>query len=135
MELYLLILLLNVLMYKRYYVNALLLSNDVESNPGPTYRTCPSCNASVHIRKKVCECGFKFNRRSIPFPTVFNSQIYNIEKRVSMSLRRYKESDDQIAQRQEIDKLQHARKRAFETLEESNERREANKVVQSKRRQ
>jgi hypothetical protein len=41
-----------VIMYKRYYPNILRLSNDVETNPGPTYRTCASCNKSVHIRKK-----------------------------------------------------------------------------------
>ena len=33
-----------------YYVRVLLLSGDVELNPGPC-KYCPACNASIHIRR------------------------------------------------------------------------------------
>ena len=41
----------------------LLCSGDVEVNPGPVYVACPNCNIQVHIRKKVCECGYKLFRK------------------------------------------------------------------------
>ena len=42
----------------------LLLSGDVETNPGPiVYRPCPICKNMVPIRSKSCSsCGFKFNQ-------------------------------------------------------------------------
>ena len=36
----------------------LLLCGDIEMNPGPVYIFCPDCNIQVHIRKKICECGY-----------------------------------------------------------------------------
>ena len=40
-----------------YYCDrVLLLSGDVELNPGP-FKSCPACNASIHIRRVLCECG------------------------------------------------------------------------------
>ena len=43
----------------------LLLSGDVESNPGPNVqKDCPICNKVVPIRSKSCSsCGFKFNKQ------------------------------------------------------------------------
>ena len=35
----------------------IMLSGDVETNPGPVYTTCPACDTQVHIRRKVCMCG------------------------------------------------------------------------------
>ena len=29
-------------------------------NPGPVYILYPNCNIQVHIRKKICECGYVF---------------------------------------------------------------------------
>ena len=40
-----------------YYVRVLLLSGDVELNPGPC-KYCPACNASIHIRRVYCDCGY-----------------------------------------------------------------------------
>ena len=36
----------------------LLLCGDIEMKPGPVYTLCPNCNIRVHIRKKICECGY-----------------------------------------------------------------------------
>ena len=35
----------------------LLLGGDIETNPGPPTRKCPQCSASIHIRKRSCDCG------------------------------------------------------------------------------
>ena len=40
----------------------LLLSGDVQTNPGPPYKLCPQCSTSVNIKKAVCECGFVFHK-------------------------------------------------------------------------
>ena len=41
----------------------LILSGDIETNPGPiTTKTCPSCDAQIHIRKNICICGYAFNQ-------------------------------------------------------------------------
>ena len=41
----------------------LVLSGDIETNPGPsTTKICPSCDAQIHIRKKICMCGYRFNQ-------------------------------------------------------------------------
>ena len=42
----------------------LLLAGDVERNPGPTlFVTCPNCNKKIHVKKLLCECGYKINKR------------------------------------------------------------------------
>ena len=49
------------------YISSILLlrSGDVEVNPGPAcYVACPHCNMQVHIRKKVCVCGYRFIKKS-----------------------------------------------------------------------
>ena len=41
-------------------------SNDVEQNPGPVvYKLCPNCgNKAVHIKRKICPCGYIFRKKS-----------------------------------------------------------------------
>ena len=42
----------------------LILSGDIETNPGPVIsKSCPICNAQIHIKKQVCTCGYVFNQR------------------------------------------------------------------------
>ena len=42
----------------------LILSGDIETNPGPVIcKSCPICDAQIHIRKQVCTCGYVFNQR------------------------------------------------------------------------
>ena len=42
----------------------LLLSGDIEPNPGPVIsKSCPICNVQIHIRKHVCTCGYVFNQK------------------------------------------------------------------------
>ena len=50
----------NILQMYFSFCFQLLLSGDVELNPGPTvYKACPQCSNQVHIRSVVCiSCGF-----------------------------------------------------------------------------
>ena len=38
----------------------LLLSGDVETNPGPTQQVCPTCSVLVDVSMVVCDCGYRF---------------------------------------------------------------------------
>ena len=43
----------------------LLLSGDIESNPGPgLYIVCPLCKEKVHVQKCVCSCGFILKKKT-----------------------------------------------------------------------
>ena len=53
----------------------LILSGDIETNPGPFHRTCPQCNEYIHIKRKVCSCGY-----------IFSKKIRNITKVISPSV-------------------------------------------------
>ena len=45
-----------------FFQMSLILSGDIETNPGPiTTKTCPCCDAQLHI-KKICICGYAFNQ-------------------------------------------------------------------------
>ena len=48
-----------------FFQMSLILSGDVETNPGPVTKTCPSCDLQIHIRKKICMCGYAFNRNHL----------------------------------------------------------------------
>jgi len=42
----------------------LLVYGDIETHPGLVcYTVCPKCNFQVHIRKKVCECGYVIHKK------------------------------------------------------------------------
>ena len=55
----------------------LLLSGDVELNPGPTgYRQCPQCNNQVHIKRLVCvSCGYALRNKGKGRPIGTTSQL------------------------------------------------------------
>ena len=42
---------------------SLILSGDIETNPGPFHRLCPQCNEGIHIKRKVCSCGYIFSKK------------------------------------------------------------------------
>ena len=47
-----------------FFQICLILSGDIETNPGPiSYKTCPSCDAQIPIRKKICLCGYAFSQK------------------------------------------------------------------------
>ena len=47
-----------------FHFDLILLSADIEVNPGPVTRikACPKCHVLVHIRKLVCKCGHIFRK-------------------------------------------------------------------------
>ena len=57
----------------------LLCSGDVEVNPGPVYVACPNCNIQVHIRKKVCECGYKLFKAINWTSNWYNSRVHQVD--------------------------------------------------------
>ena len=72
----------NILQMYFSFCFRLLLSGDVELNPGPTvYKACPQCNNQVHIRSVVCiSCGFVIRKdKRAGRPKCTTSQLgYNI---------------------------------------------------------
>ena len=51
-----------------FFSICLILSGDIETNPGPVvYKICPKCEEKVHIKKKSCLCGHIFIKKSRDF--------------------------------------------------------------------
>ena len=63
----------------------LALSNDIETNPGPT-KSCPVCNSNVPIRKYVCECGHVFKRQKPSPMKLKTKRIVTAQKRACESV-------------------------------------------------
>ena len=52
------------------FVSLLLLSGDIEVNPGPKgKKVCPECEKLVTHRQKICSCGFILNKKGRPAGT------------------------------------------------------------------
>ena len=56
---------LHIVQFIKYICSMLLLcSGDIEVNPGPAFHVaCPKCNTQVHIRKKICVCGYRLIKK------------------------------------------------------------------------
>ena len=123
-------------MFERYYQNVLLLSGDIELNPGPKpCKICPSCEMSVHIKKMVCDCGHRFkNKGSCPSHKHATIKLSNENKKLAMRSKRQLESKEEVLHRREVDKLAHAKKRALETPEKTEERHMVDKLAHAKKR-
>ena len=125
-----------------YYIyiskQLLLLSGDIESNPGPV-KLCPKCSLLVHIRVSVCKCGHTFmSNKGRPSAQVKHATIQE-SKRIAMRTRqatkRALESDTEAAvQRKEKDRVSTARKRALERDAEAVQRKEKVRVSTARKR-
>ena len=137
-------------LYASIAIQLLLLSGDVETNPGPVTKVCPACSRSVHIRKTICDCGnvFIFKKCVSVCPKCSTSvhirmatcnkcgyalnidKLYPIResKRLGMQRKRARETDTETVARQEKNKKLMSNKRARETDAEKIARREANRV-------
>ena len=58
-----------------YYALCLILSGDIETNPGPVYKVCPECDSRIHIKKNVCLCGYVLCKKSRSFTKVTSPSI------------------------------------------------------------
>ena len=113
----------------------LLLSGDVELNPGP-FKSCPACNASIHIKRVCCECGFSF-KTSRHIKTLENEELLALSRKNNLASqwkKRALETEENSRIRRESDCLSHRKKRALETEENSRIRRESDCLSHRKKR-
>ena len=59
-----------------YYAFSLILSGDIETNPGPVNKLCPECDGRIHIKKKVCLCGYIYAKSLEPLQRLCHLQLY-----------------------------------------------------------
>jgi len=54
----------------------LLQAGDVESNPGPknVFRTCPNCGENMHVKTKLCKCGYVLNKKRVDQKALLQKQ-------------------------------------------------------------
>ena len=106
----------------------LLISGDVEMNPGPT-KLCPNCNVSVHIRTVNCMCGYSFTKCKSK-----NVIAQRESKRLIMKTKRAVESDEDALIRKNSDKLTKSKKRLLESDEDALIRKNSDMLAKSKKR-
>ena len=70
-------------MYVSFSALCLVLSGDIETNPGPFHRLCPECNEHIHIKKKVCSCGYIFCKKSRNFTKVASPLVSTVNVEIS----------------------------------------------------
>ena len=119
-------------LYACIYVQllVLLLSGDVETNPGPPYKLCPQCSTSVNIKKAICECGFVFRKSKTGGQVEGRRQSARLARKTKLSL----ESPQEASCRKEQNKLAMTRKRILESPQEASYRKEQNKLAMTTKR-
>ena len=120
-------------LYAFISIQLLLLSGDVETNPGPVTKVCPACSRSVHIRKTVCDCGNVFVSKKCTFVCPKCSTSVNI-KMATCSTCGYVFNNDKPCPIRESKRLGMQRKRALESETETFERRSKNQKLMSNKR-
>ena len=137
-------------LYASIAIQLLLLSGDVETNPGPATKVCPACSRLVHIRKTVCDCGNVFvSKKCVSVCPKCSASVHihmaacstcgyvfshdkpcpiRESKRLGMQRKRALESNDETLERKAKNQRLMSSKRASETVIEKNARREANKT-------
>ena len=91
----------------------------MESNR-PLRKVCPQCDATLHVKRAVCGCGYAF-------PSKRKAQC--IAKREAMKCRRTLESEQDELARKEQDRICKGRKRASETLEQTFKRQKNDRLT------
>ena len=119
-----------------YYCDrVLLLFGDVEMNPGPC-KSCPACNASIHIRRVLCECGYSFKgscaRKALEIHE--HHALRRESNCASQRKMRALESVEASTIRRDSDSTSHRKKRALESEEASRIRRDSDSVSHRKKR-
>ncbi|XP_019862582.1 PREDICTED: trichohyalin-like [Amphimedon queenslandica] len=110
-----------------FHFDLILLSGDIEVNPGPTTtRACPKCFVLVHIRKLACNCGHIFRKSKVA--CVSTASCIN-KKSCGPSLLDMQEQQG-IEKRQQH-KHRIATKRALETPEEREEYRKSDRLAKT----
>ena len=105
----------------------LLLSGDVETNPGPPYKLCLQCSTS---KKAICECGFVFRKSKTGGQVEGRRQSARLARKTKLSL----ESLQEASYRKEQDRLMKSRKQILESPQEASYRKEQDKLMKSRKR-
>ena len=111
-----------------YCERVVLLSGDIELNPGPL-KCCPACNAPIYIRKKYCDCEYKRGRPNCPVKDV-NVLLSNECKKLAMQRKRQLESEES-RYRRECNKTASSKRKASETPQEANKHRKYDKMTKN----
>ena len=116
------------LVYKDICDKLLIVSGDVEINPGPS-KTCPKCDKSVPNRTIVCSCGYSFRKRKQNDPKVVSES-----KKISMKTKRASETSVETMLRKESNRLSMKKSQLLETKDEALCRKEFNRLSMKKAR-
>ena len=111
-----------LLVYASIVAMLLIVSGDVELNPGPC-KKCPKCESMVSNRMINCKCGYTFRKCSA------RKVVTNETKRLKMITRRACESETERMLRKDANKLAMSKKRLLETDDEALCRKVANKFA------
>ena len=110
-----------------FYFDLILLSGDIEVNPGPTTtKTCPKCFLLVHIRKLACNCGHIFRKPK----SACVSTASRINK-TSCGPSLLDIQEQQSMEKRQKDKDRIATKRALQTPEEREEYRKRDRLAKT----
>ena len=61
----------------------LILSWDIGTNPGPVYKLCSECDSHIHMKKKVCFCGYVICIKSRTFIKITSPPVSTISVKSS----------------------------------------------------
>ena len=73
---------MTLLVYKNVCEKLLIVSGNVEMNPGPS-KTCPKCEKSVPNRTMVCSCAYFFRKHK-----QINPNVVSENRRITMKTKR-----------------------------------------------
>ena len=119
---------MTLLVYKDICEKLLIVSGNVEMNPGPS-KTCPKCEKSVPNRTMVCSCGYSFRKHKQIDPNVVSEN-----KRITMKTKRASETSVETILRKESNRLSMKKARSLETEDEALYRKESNRLSMKKAR-
>ena len=110
-----------------YFRRILLLSGDIEQNPGPVInKICPLCKESVHIRKTVCKCGHRFSKKSIENSNSKCFMTRQESNKIAKAQRRALENPEKTERRHTLDRIAKAHAKSVETEEQTSDRKSRN---------
>ena len=110
-----------------YFRRILLLSGDIERNPGPVVnKVCPLCKESVHIRKTVCKCGHRFSKKSVEKSNGKCFMTRQESNKITKAQRRALETPEKTERRHTLDRIAKADAKSVETEEQTSDRKSRN---------
>ena len=110
-----------------YFQRILLLSGDIEQNPGPVVnKICPLCKESVHIRKTVCKCGHRFSKKSVEKSNSKCFMTRQESNKIAKAQKKALETPEKTERRHTLDRIAKAHAKSVETEEQTSDRKSHN---------